>query len=346
MKIIASTLYLLFFSASGLWAQTYGTPPPLLPNPAHGTYQPINDQVVYAPESYTNANPAARIHVVKKGENLYKIAQLYKVTVDDIKAWNYLPSDLIAAGAKLSIGAPTSSPPPAANALPASYSDMTERAVPGWLTNRQSHTLLAGESLASIAQYYGFTEARLRSMNGFGPQDLIPVGFALNLNPCNTTGGNMGNDLPAPYGQPNTGGNPSGVVQNYNSAVPAYFPPYDRFANSASNANNSPSSYNYTGTNQGVYRREDQYDPYGNASNAVPNSYYEYGNTGVPNSNPSGTSTGNLIYENGRRVYIVGISDTLETIADQYQIPAERLRFLNNMGTYDIVRANQRLLLE
>jgi hypothetical protein len=54
----------------------------------------------------------------------------------------------------------------------------------------------------------------------------------------------------------------------------------------------------------------------------------------------------NLTFENGRRVYLVGNYDTVETIADAYNMSADRLRFINNLSTSDFVRPNQKLYLE
>jgi LysM repeat protein len=348
MKKKSITLYLLMCAPFWVMAQNYVAPPPLLPNPGYNANNNPAKEPVYAPETTNNINNTTlnqngRIHLVKKGESLYRIAKLYNVTVDDIKAWNYLQSDLIAAGASLSIGTPA---PYVANNVPAQYNQMTERSVLGWQTGLQNHTLLAGESLAAIANYYGLTEARLRSMNNLGPQDLVPAGYVLNVNPClgNTS---LGNNPPASYEQPNTPGNYALNGQDYNSPVPRYIQ-QDRSVN-----NNTPNSYNSYSNNSNNnsnpynYRREDQYDPNASNNSGVPNSYEYTPRGGVPdNSNSNFGAPGTLIYENGRRVYVVGSNDTLETIADQYQVSAERLRYLNKMGAYDVVRPTQKVLLE
>lgn len=360
MKKKSITLYLLMCTPIWVMAQNYVAPPPLLPNPGYNANNNPVREPVYAPETNSNLNNSAvlnqsnRTHLVKKGESLYRIAKLYKVTVDDIKAWNYLQSDLIAVGTSLSIG--TAAPYVASNNVPPQYNQMTERGVQGWQTGLQNHTLLAGESLSNIANYYGLTEARLRSMNNLGPQDPVPAGFVLNVNPClNST--TMGPPPPNSFEQSNNVGNyPSSGAQDYSSAVPKYIPK-DRSANT-----NTPNSYDYTGNaaynsgtnnpgtyNSGTYnyRREDQYDPNAANSSAIPNSYEYTARGGVPNNPNTNLGTpGALIYENGRRVHLVGSNDTLETIADQYQLSADRLRALNKMGAFDVVWPNQKLQLE
>ena len=370
MKKKSITLYLLMCAPLWVMAQTYVAPPPLLPNPGYNANSNPNREQVYVPETNSNLNNTAalnqsgRTHLVKKGESLYRIAKLYNVTVDDIKAWNYLQSDLIALGASLSIG--TAAPYVASNNVPPQYNQMTERSVQGWQTGLQNHTLLAGEALASIANYYGLTEARLRSMNNLGPQDPVPAGFVLNVNPClNST--TMGPPPPNSFEQSNNAGNyTSSGAQDFSSAVPKYIP-QNRPANTNMPNTNTPNSYDYNGNttynpntynpntynpntyNPGAYtyRREDQYDPNAANSSAIPNNYDYSARGGVPNNTNTNLGTpGALIYENGRRVHLVGTNDTLETIADQYQVSADRLRAINRMGAYDFVYPNQKILLD
>ncbi|WP_373548605.1 LysM peptidoglycan-binding domain-containing protein [Haliscomenobacter sp.] len=380
MKKNSITLYLLMCTPLWVMAQTYVAPPPLLPNPGYNANNNPNREPVYAPETNSNLNNTAalnqssRTHSVKKGESLYRIAKLYNVTVDDIKAWNYLQSDLIAVGTSLSIGTPA--PYVASNNVPPQYGQMTERSVQGWQTGLQNHTLLSGEALASIANYYGLTEARLRSMNNLGPQDPVPAGYILNVNPClNST--TMGPPPPNSFEQSNNVGNyTTSGAQDYSSAVPKYIP-QDRSVNTNMPNTNTPNSYDYNGNttynpgtynpgtynpdtynsgtyNSGTYnpgaynyRREDQYDPNAANSSAIPNSYDYSARGGVPNNPNTNLGTpGALIYENGRRVHLVGTNDTLETIADQYQVSADRLRTLNKMGAFDVVWPNQKLQLE
>lgn len=346
MKKKSVTLFVLLSSCLGLMAQTYVAPPPLLPNPAYSN-NPAPNQAVYTPENNPNnaviQTPEVKTHLVKKGESLYRIAKLYNVTIDDIKLWNYLQSDAIAAGSSLSIGA--LAPYAATNNnvnVPAPYNQFAERTVYGWLRGNPSHTVLAGESLANIANAYGLTEARLRWMNNLGAQDPVPAGFLLNVDPCLSS---KGSPPPVSYEQSNNINNfSSSTGQDFSSPIPRYTP------QNRSDQANTPNAYNYTGNTSGnyTYRREDQYDSNPANSSAVPNSY-EYGaRTGVPNTaNPgSNISYGGMIYENGKRVHVVGTNDTLETVADQYQVSAERLRILNKMGAYDVVWPNQKLILE
>nr|WP_290931860.1 LysM domain-containing protein [Haliscomenobacter sp.] len=115
----------------------------MLPNPAYNSanIQPVNP--VYAPETNTSnlgntlQNQGYKTHIVKKGETLYRISQLYSVGIEDIKTWNYLNSDLISTGMNLSIGAPA---PYTSNAVPAQYEQLSPRA-PGWLSGPEPYLL-------------------------------------------------------------------------------------------------------------------------------------------------------------------------------------------------------------
>ena len=109
-------------------------------------------------EDYSQS--ATTIHRVKSGEVLGLIARKYGVTVQEIKRWNGLKSDLIRVGQKLEIQGVLPS-----DTLPSNPS----------LSNRYAiHTVLAGETLWSISrQYVNVTVEMLHSMNP-GAETLQP----------------------------------------------------------------------------------------------------------------------------------------------------------------------------
>lgn len=57
------------------------------------------------PDTTTAANQAT-YHTVAKGETLYRIARQYGITVEDLKNWNNLTSNLIKVGQKLRVSPP------------------------------------------------------------------------------------------------------------------------------------------------------------------------------------------------------------------------------------------------
>ncbi|MBC2128268.1 1,4-beta-N-acetylmuramoylhydrolase [Listeria marthii] len=55
------------------------------------------------PSTNTPSNSTVKTYTVKKGDSLWAISRQYKTTVDNIKAWNKLPSNMIHVGQKLTI---------------------------------------------------------------------------------------------------------------------------------------------------------------------------------------------------------------------------------------------------
>src|SRR5699024_7881647 len=53
--------------------------------------------------SSSSANNTATTYIVKSGDNLSKIAAAHKVTVNSLKKWNNLSSDLIHPGDRLTV---------------------------------------------------------------------------------------------------------------------------------------------------------------------------------------------------------------------------------------------------
>ncbi|HWO96259.1 MAG TPA: LysM peptidoglycan-binding domain-containing protein [Bacillus sp. (in: firmicutes)] len=58
-----------------------------------------------APHSHESISVAGSVHYVRAGETLYIISKKYGVTVDQLKQWNRLTSDMIYVGQKLQISA-------------------------------------------------------------------------------------------------------------------------------------------------------------------------------------------------------------------------------------------------
>ncbi|MBC1438947.1 LysM peptidoglycan-binding domain-containing protein, partial [Listeria innocua] len=55
------------------------------------------------PSTNKPSNSAVKTYTVKKGDSLWAISRQYKTTVDNIKAWNKLTSNMIHVGQKLTI---------------------------------------------------------------------------------------------------------------------------------------------------------------------------------------------------------------------------------------------------
>jgi membrane-bound lytic murein transglycosylase D len=110
----------------------------------------------------------AKVHVVKRGENLSSIADKYNVDVTDIKDWNGLNNNKINSGQKLKISGAT---------VKNSKSDKSDRAelAKDDNTKPKFHVVLKGDTIWSIAQRYeGSSVDKIRRLNDIKNNNLKP----------------------------------------------------------------------------------------------------------------------------------------------------------------------------
>lgn len=93
-------------------------------------------------------------YIVKKGDNLYSIANKYNTTVDNIKKINNLSSDLLSVGQKLII-------------------DSTSK-------NNSTYKVVNGDTLYSIARKYNISVDKLKKINNLKNNN-ISIGQILNI---------------------------------------------------------------------------------------------------------------------------------------------------------------------
>ncbi len=101
--------------------------------------------------SKTSAN--VNYYKVKKGDSIGQIAELYRVSISDIRKWNRLRTNKILAGKTLKI-----------------YSDARVNDVPevkqkGSKDSGRFHQVKEGDTLYSIAKFYNVTIAALKTLN-------------------------------------------------------------------------------------------------------------------------------------------------------------------------------------
>lgn len=102
-------------------------------------------------------NAQSGTHVVESGEYLLSIANQYGVTVEELRVWNGLSSDLLEVGDVLIVS-------------PADVENIAEVA-----PNAGTYTVVSGDSLYSIAQRYGVSVGNLMAWNGLST-DWLNVG--------------------------------------------------------------------------------------------------------------------------------------------------------------------------
>lgn len=106
------------------------------------------------------ANPNVTIHVVQRGETLFRIAQQYGVNLDDLARANSLVNPAnIAVGQRLLIplGAVAAPAPP------------------------QTHTVQPGETLETIARFYNVEQQQLIQLNGIVNPNALYIGQVIQI---------------------------------------------------------------------------------------------------------------------------------------------------------------------
>ncbi|MCC6651736.1 MAG: LysM peptidoglycan-binding domain-containing protein, partial [Candidatus Eisenbacteria bacterium] len=118
-----------------------------------------------------NSTQAVLTHVVKPGETLLSISQLYSLDADDVRAWNALTGDALKPGQRLSVHEPDPDAVAADSAQIANLRAPVGRkaavsASKGKSAARGTHTVRKGETLSEIASQHGVSVSALRRANG------------------------------------------------------------------------------------------------------------------------------------------------------------------------------------
>ena len=130
----------------------------------------------------------AKIHTVRKGENISRVAKRYGCTPEDIKAWNRLKSAKLHAGQKLTVYIPVKGNAVTANAkinsAPADTSSVSktksENSADTTKTSLSANakfryvTVQKGDSLWSISQENGVTIEQLKNWNNLEGGKIMP----------------------------------------------------------------------------------------------------------------------------------------------------------------------------
>lgn len=176
--------------------------------------------------AFSQCPPAtsAGVHVVQKGETLFGISRNYGISVDQIRELNNLnAADNIYPCNQLVVflsgpQAPSAAPAPTTYGSTPTYMNATSLAPKSTTATTpppqtKSHTVKRGETMAQLAYYYGYTEAKFRAFNGFNAFREPNVGEVLQTEHCS---------CPAPSASPTTYSNP--VLANQVSSAFAKSP--------------------------------------------------------------------------------------------------------------------------
>ena len=146
---------------------------------------------------------AAVAHVVQPGETLWSIAAANNLTTRTVAAFNGLSEDaLVAEGQTINVPTVDEGAVALANAGITPGSDTTPVAAPA-TGGGVAHTVVAGESLSSVASANGITVESLASVNGVAADAYLIEGETISV-PAATaaTSSTAGlGHIPSPYGE-------------------------------------------------------------------------------------------------------------------------------------------------
>lgn len=292
--------------------------------------QSSTDQNIIRPNPVVNSPD---FHTVQQGETLYSIARNNDISLIQLLDWNDLnKASTIYPGDRLRVspnapstnqfairGGDTNPAPydinltnPTNPKLPANYDEIMEG----------HHIVKPGETMASIALKYGFTEEKFREINGIAANRVPRIGQRLRTSSCDCpkdqedilSSGNQ--DGTYSYFQDNT------TPDNYNSFSTQGINK-DRFNRDTPVNQNIPTFYDAQARNQ--------------------QPYYEATTKDDGSQTPSGYD---FRLPNTRKVHTVADGETIYTIARKYSLKVEDIRKWNAMEKNEVVIPFQRLYIE
>ena len=144
---------------------------------------------------YCPPSGAKGVHTVQKGETLYGLSRVYKTTVAQLCKWNGIQeTDVLPLCTNLNVANPntgqSASIAQGANDVPKGYAytpTKKTKAMPYFKSSVKIHTVKQSETLDMIAEYYGYTRARLMYMNNIRNPENYYVGQKLIVNDCEAT---------------------------------------------------------------------------------------------------------------------------------------------------------------
>ena len=111
-------------------------------------------------------------HRVQKGETLYRISKKYRISIDDLIRWNGISKNAI-----LHVCQELAIKPSATTPATGPKNDYPKQ-------QGGTHRIKPGETIAGIAELYGYTEQRFRQFNGLRPSEPAWPGLYLKTSDC------------------------------------------------------------------------------------------------------------------------------------------------------------------
>ena len=285
----------------------------------------------------SGGEPTAEQHIVLRGETLYKISRKYNVSVAQLQSWNDLSNNsIIFPGDKIWVSSPelVALAERGGDNNPAPYDQAGSRSRYNPDYGQESyHTVRSGETVASIALRYGYTEQKFREINDMSSRDFVRVGQRVKTSACDCPSGEGDGDRSVSHPESQPSGyqyfrERSPEVSRFNYVNP-------RKATETPVNKNIPTFYDSPAENRFREAEEQQEE-------TTP--YYEAVET--PSSYGDVSISYAIDQPNSRRIHTVKEGESIYTVARKYKLTVERLRELNNLEKNEVVIPYQRLYIE
>lgn len=257
------------------------------------------------------------VHIVQKGETLYSLSRLYKTTVTELCVLNNIrENDILPTCAALDVVSPTAAPVKTAQAIPASYNTVTvkSKGMPYFKSNKRTHVVKKGETIDMIAEYYGYTRARLLYMNDMTDGKDLKIGRELIVNDCL-----------------------SGTVTNHNNTAAETPQSYSIVAKNTKSSNDLANSF--ATTNFGSTTYTDNYS----TNNLLTTSTHS-GDRGVNtnyNWNPSYHKAIHIVSQDN-----LSQKETLASVGSLHGLTGAEVAAMNGLSANATLVTGQRLIVE
>ncbi|EOT40401.1 LysM peptidoglycan-binding domain-containing protein [Enterococcus columbae] len=164
-----------------------------------------------APSITTPSSTSGQTYTVVAGDSVWKIANQFGISMDNLRSWNNIQNNLIYPGQVLKVSQSTTTTPSVSTPSTTPTKPAPSQVATSPSTSTASYTVKAGDSLWAIATKHGLSVAQLKSMNSLS-SDVIYPGQQLKVSATSnatTTTPSQGTNTPTTSASSQTASTPS-----------------------------------------------------------------------------------------------------------------------------------------